>query len=274
MKNYALDKIICQVRQRELAGSQNENYDFDLCYHKIIWYSDSIFRVKNYEFPIVYNFKGSGGRQSTKYKNIFGGDEVFSEIIRKKTEYKIRKTVYELANCNFNQNSRFVSLVPAENITEAQEANKYFRDFIQRMKYKFGDFDYLAVIEFQKLHREAVHYHVLWNLDYVKQEKILKIWGDGKGSVYINKIYHVDNLGAYLLRCMGKSVGDPRLFGNKAYLCSKGLKRAKVQNLNNDAFKEFVKKYDLENRKPAYKIKGYQTENYGWVDEMEYNLKR
>ena len=118
MKNYVLDKIICQVRQRELAGSQNENYDFDLCYHKIIWYSDSIFRVKNYEFPIVYNSKGSGGRQSTKYKNVFGGDEVFSEIIRKKTEYKIRKTVYELANVNFNKDSRFVSLAPAENITE------------------------------------------------------------------------------------------------------------------------------------------------------------
>jgi len=180
---------------------------------------------------------------------------MINEEIRKKTEHKIRKTVYELANVNFSQNSRFVSLVPAENVTDVQEANKYFKKFIKRMKYKFGDFDYLAVIEFQKLHSEAVHYHVLWNLDYISQKKILKIWGDGRGSVYINKIYHVDNLGAYLLRCMGKSVGDPRLFGNKAYLCSEGLKRAKVEYLNDNQFKELIKEYDLENRKIAYEKK-------------------
>jgi hypothetical protein len=57
-------------------------------------------------------------------------------------------------------------------------------------------------------------------------------------------------------------------------LCSKGLKRARVEYLPDREFKEFVEKYDLDNRVPAYKTKGYQTENYGWVDEMEYNLNR
>jgi hypothetical protein len=108
-----------------------------------------------------------------------------------------------------------------------------------------------------------------------KARKTFKNMGsDGKGPVYINKIYHVDNLGAYLLRYMGKSVSDERLFGNKAYLCSKGLKRAKIEYLNDNEFIEFMKKYDLGSRKPAYSPKGYQTENYGWVTEAEYNLKR
>jgi hypothetical protein len=186
--------------------------------------------------------------------------------IRKKTEYEIIKTVYELANVNFNnQNSKFVTFVPEENVTDVQEANKYFNLFIKRVKYKFGDFKYLAVIQFQHKNNQRVHYHVLWDLAYIKQEKLLKIWGDGKGSVYINKIYHVDNLGASLLRYMGKSVGDPRLFGSNTYLCSKGLKRAKIEYLNDNEFIEFMKKYDLGSRKPAYKAKGYKTENYGWV---------
>lgn len=47
-----------------------------------------------------------------------------------------------------------------------------------------------------------------------------------------------------------------------------------MEKLKDNEFKEFMKKYDLENRKPAYIPKGYQTENYGWVDEIEYNLNR
>jgi len=73
---------------------------------------------------------------------------------------------------------------------------------------------------------------------------------------------------------VGKGLSDSRLFGNKSYLCSKGIKRAQIENLNDEQFKEFIKKYDLENKKIAYQPKGYQTENYGWVTEIEYNLKR
>ena len=55
-----------------------------------------------------------------------------------------------------------------------KEANKYFKKFIRKMRIKYGNFAYLAAIEFQKK-SGRVHYHVLWNLDYIKQKKILKI---------------------------------------------------------------------------------------------------
>ena len=84
----------------------------------------------------------------------------------------------------------------------------------------------------------------------------------------------MDNLGAYLLKYMGKGVRDERLFGNKAYLCSKGLKRARIENLNEDEYIEFLKKYNLENLKPSYIEKPYNSENYGLITEVEYNLKR
>ena len=95
-----------------------------------------------------------------------------------------------------------------------------------------------------------------------------------KASVFIKRIYNVDNLGAYLLKYMGKGVSDSRLFGNKAYLCSKGLKRARVENLSEDEYMEFLKKYNVENLKPSYIVKPYDSENYGLIKEVEYNLKR
>jgi hypothetical protein len=283
MKNYVLDNLKSKVDWLDRLGidglgefyghEKTNQYDFELCYHKIIWLNDYIFRVRSYEFPVFFGFKGVGGRHK-KDDDPFGDDEIVNKEVRKRTEYKIRKTVYQLANMNFNQDSRFVSLVPAENIADVQEANKYFKKFIRKMKRKFKNFKYLAVIEFQKLHREAVHYHVLWDLDYIKQKKILKVWGDGKGSVFIRRIYNVDNLGAYLLKYMGKCVSDARLFGNKAYLCSKGLKRARVENLSEDEYTEFLKKYDVVNLKPCYIEKPYNSENYGLITEVEYNLKR
>jgi hypothetical protein len=271
MKNYALDNLKREVEYREAHGIKNNQYDIELCYHKIIWLSDYIFRVKSYEIPVISGFKGGGGRRK-KVNDPFD-DEIINKEVRKNTEYKIRKKVYQLANMNFNLDSRFVTLVPPENITDVKEANKYFKKFIRKMRIKYGGFDYLAVIEFQKK-SNRVHYHVLWNLDYIKQEKILKIWGDDKGSVYIRRIYNVDNLGAYLLKYMGKGVSDERLFGNKAYLCSKGLKRAVEENMNNEEYKKFYDKYNLGSRKPSYVEKPYESGSYGLITEVEYNLKR
>ena len=67
-----------------------------------------------------------------------------------------------------------------------QEANRLFNLFTQRMKDKFPEFQYFAVIEFQKdidfygkikPDGGAVHYHLLCNLRYVISKKIEKIWG-------------------------------------------------------------------------------------------------
>lgn len=269
MKNYALEDLISQVHK-----NKSVNYTFDLSYHKIIWLSDDIFRIKNYESPIVMGRKSKGGRRK-KFLDWSGDDVEINLENRKSTELKIIKTIYGLANKNFTCGDRFITFTPAERILDVKIANKYWDRFIKRMKRRYGDFKYLAVIQFQdeKADNHRVHYHVLMNLDFIEWKDLLQIWGKGKGSVWITDIYHVDNLGAYLLHYMGKTVGDARLYGNKAYLCSKGLKRPEEKNLTDDEYSEIEKKFDLINRKPAVK-KGYSTENYGWVDEMEFNLKR
>lgn len=74
--------------------------------------------------------------------------------------------------------------------------------FIQRLKYKFGkDIKYLAVIEFQQ--RGAVHYHVLSDIPYIKQDELQDLWG--QGFVFINAISHVDNI-----RSLYRKIHDKR----------------------------------------------------------------
>lgn len=108
------------------------------------------------------------------------------------TNQRRRDTVRRLACCNFNaQYDKFFTLTFAENKTDVKDCNYIFMKFIQRLKYKFGkDIKYLAVIEFQQ--RGAVHYHVLSNIPYIKQDELQDLWG--QGFVFINAISHVDNI--------------------------------------------------------------------------------
>lgn len=43
------------------------------------------------------------------------------------------------------------------------------------------------------------------------------------GFVQVNRIDHVDNVGAYVVKYMLKDTEDPRLMGENAYLHSRGL---------------------------------------------------
>lgn len=118
-----------------------------------------------------------------------------------------------------------MTLTFAENVTCLDYANKEFKKFIQRLN-RFVRLDlgiqYAGVIEFQK--RGAVHYHIVFfNLPYIKNADLRRIWGHG--WVKVNRIKHVDNLGAYVVKYMSKDLSDDRLRGRKSYLCSQGLER-------------------------------------------------
>lgn len=124
-----------------------------------------------------------------------------------------------LINANFDEGSKFYTFTFADNVTDLDAANKEWDKFIKRMRRRFDGFKYVAVIEFQK--RGAVHYHMIADLPYIKTKEIAEIWGNG--FVKANRIKHVDNVGAYVIKYMSKDLQDERLVGRKAYQCSKGL---------------------------------------------------
>ncbi|MGC4379452.1 protein Rep [Fictibacillus sp. Mic-4] len=189
------------------------------------------------------------------------------ESYTRSNSVRCRNMIRRLCLANFDNKSKFVTLTFAENMQCLDTAHKQFKQFIQRMRYKYGTFKYIAVIEFQK--RGAIHYHMMSDLPYIPNEKLAKIWRHG--FVRINNISKVDNVGAYMVKYMLKDVEDDRLAGRKAYLYSKGLTRPEVFK-NDDAWR-IVKENDLENKKIVF-TNSYISEYLGEVVYAEYNLKR
>lgn len=191
-----------------------------------------------------------------------------------------RDTIRRLITQNFDtDNSKFITLTFRDNdnldIRSVSDCNKEFKKFIQRMRYRYSDFEYVTVLEFQdKNKRGAVHYHMICNLPYVKKSELAKIWSNG--FVKINAIDKVDNLGAYVIKYMTKENADTRLKGLKAYNCSKGLKRPS-EFKSWGSMDEFMVINQIENelkeKKPVYSAK-YTSENSGEITYQQFNLHR
>ena len=186
---------------------------------------------------------------------------------RQNNMQKARNRLRRLITANFDENSKFITLTFKDNLTDVKKANKEFKKFIQRMRYRYGGFKYVAVIEFQK--RGAVHYHMMSDLDYIENEKLNKIWGNG--FVKINNITHVDNVGAYMIKYMTKDNNDMRLRGLKSYQTSKNLDRP-IEYIGDEAEK-ILNLYGLENKKTVFSS-CYENEHLGLTTYKEFNLKR
>jgi len=187
---------------------------------------------------------------------------------RQNNQHKARNNLRRLITANFDSNSKFITLTFKENVTDVKQANKEFKKFIQRLRYRYGkNFKYANVIQFQK--RGAVHYHMMSDLPYIPHEDLEKIWG--KGFVYVNKITHVDNVGAYMIRYMGKDMTDTRLMGQKSYMTSRNLVRPR--EYVGDEAEQILKSFNLENKKRVY-ASSYTNEHLGLSLYKQYNLER
>lgn len=140
---------------------------------------------------------------------------------RAESEKSLRNTMRELrdtinANVIETDNCKFITLTYAENMTDTKILYEDYKKFIKRMRYSFGHFEYISVVEPQG--RGAWHCHVIAIFDkkapYIPWQDIRDIWGHG--SIQVNKIDDVDNVGAYLT----------------AYLCDVELEKAKEENID------------------------------------------
>jgi len=188
-----------------------------------------------------------------------------------------RQTVLDLATTNFSAGDKFVTLTFNDNhcdVTNVDECNRLFNLFAKRLRRRWPDLKYLSVIEFQDSNgRGAVHYHMLCNAPYMPKEALEALWG--YGYIKVNRIRHVDNLGAYIVKYMVKDAGDSRLKGRNAYLCSQGLERPTI--LYGDDAERIAKEYGLDTKvKAAYEGEYQRPEDAGGglVIYKQYNLLR
>jgi len=183
------------------------------------------------------------------------------KLKKQRMQFSINRTrteIRRLVNSNPHLN-KFMTLTFAENITDLKTANYIFNKFILRMNYKYPDFEYLAVPEFQK--RGAVHYHLLCDVSFIEVSELQEIWG--QGFVKINKIDEVNNVGAYVSKYLGKEM-DERTFGKKKFFRSQSLKES-IEILGWYAQKFFEKFLSLLT--PVFE-KVFQSE---WTGEVEYS---
>jgi len=168
-----------------------------------------------------------------------------------KSKFSVSRTITEIRRIISNnpQLTKFLTLTFGDNITDVSIANHLFNLFTQRVKDKYPEFQYFAVIEFQKDvdHKGnpkpdggALHFHLLCNLRYVVAKKIAKIWG--QGFIKINRKKESDRLREYLSKYLWKDMRDERLFHKKKYFCSQDLTRS--TEIINDEAKFFMKNSD------------------------------
>lgn len=201
-----------------------------------------------------------------------------SEENYKQTQRRRRAEVRQLICQNFDKNSKFITLTfnndGNHDKQDVKACNKLFKEFIQRLKRRYPELQYVAVVEFQdKNNRGAVHYHMIANLPYIKKDDLSDIWGNG--FIKINAIDKVDNVGAYVIKYMTVDLDDKRLQGLKAYNCSKGLKRpVELKSWNYDD-KEVMEQVEslTKGKSPSYE-RTYESEKAGKVIYKQFNLNR
>lgn len=185
--------------------------------NKIEYFTYEVGYLKGYS--VAGDVNGGSGRTKDK-------SEKYEEN-RAQAMKRARTNLRRIINSNCNANSKFVTLTFEENLQDVGKANSKFTKFIKRLNYAVFDnkkaiLKYSCVVEFQK--RGAVHYHVVfYNLPYIKADRLKDIWGHG--YIKINKIRHIDNLGAYVCKYMTEELGDQRLEQKKCYFNSRNLKQ-------------------------------------------------
>lgn len=237
-----------------------------LSYYEKIIVSGNIIEVRRYE---KLNVLGGGKNE---------GDGVHQEQNYKQQMKRRRDRIRQLVCANFDSGSKFVTLTFNDlqdfDITDVISCNKYFKKFILRLKYRYPEMKYVAVIEFQdKNGRGAVHYHMICNLPYIKKSELSKIWGGG--FIKINAIDKVDNVGAYVIKYMTQEMADKRLCRLNAYLHSRGLDEPVTlctwQPNDRPAWESLHEL--IKSKTPSYSAK-YESEKAGVVEYLQYNLNR
>lgn len=192
-------------------------YSVRKVYHKVVT-SGNITEIYSYEEGIAIGFTKM--HESSRVEA--GENGMTDEERRLKDQLNLKRslsrtvqTLRRTINSNIGQwgieKPKFMTLTFKENMLDHEIANKEFTEFVRRLSYrtfkKQSGLKYTCVVERQA--RGAIHYHALfYNLPYIKQEEIVKIWENGKEQrgVRINAIEDIDNVGAYVVKYIEKDI--------------------------------------------------------------------
>lgn len=217
-------------------------------YIEVYEYDDPIFSTKSDCLP-KSNLEWLNDENKKRDFYELDTTEKYDSLKRKQKHYEaMRWEIARIVDCNFDKNTKFVTLTFRENITDITFTNNEFKKFIQRLKRKIAKKNqvvkYLATWEKQK--RGAIHYHVIFfSFGYFSKVTLEKIWRNG--FVQINKV-DVDsreNRGRYLSKYFAKDL-DIKEHKKKAFFKSQNLRTPVVRKIN------MLQPYDFSNEQIVY----------------------
>ncbi|MEI7615585.1 MAG: hypothetical protein WCJ54_02640 [Actinomycetota bacterium] len=238
-----------------------------MLYHRKLLISDKYYELYEYEKSLKREYTRIERKKPKEYQQLdllssYDEKHEGKQLSKRKdsiarTRSQIRRTI----NANPDLN-KFITLTFAENLCDVTKANRHFSKFIMRLKYIYDDFKYISIIEFQ--HRGAVHYHFLCNIPYIDSSELSKLWG--QGFIKINRIHHVDNLGAYVCKYLQKDMQEARLFNRKKFFKSQNLQQS-IIIYDDKIIEKIIEMQGLSSVQPVYKCE-FANE---WVGMVKYN---
>ena len=165
-------------------------------YNKKIICTSSYIEIWEYQKAIFTNrkHKESANESEPRKRRTF---EELTEKEQRKRLQRMKQTrlnakwkLLRLVDCNFNDNTSFLTLTTKENIQDRNKFKNLLKTFIKRFNYnifqtKKNQLKYIAVLEKQK--RGAWHAHILlFDVPYIPHNQLLKLWGHG--AVRINNL--------------------------------------------------------------------------------------
>lgn len=151
-----------------------------------------------------------------------------NSLQRKQKYYEQKRwDIARLIDCNFDTNTKFITLTFKDNIQDIDYSNTQFKYFIQRLNYylfkeKSQKLKYIATWEKQQ--RGAIHYHVVFfDFPYIKAEDLQRLWGHGFIKINRIQVDRRENVGRYISKYFGKDL-DLKEHKKKAFFKSQNLK--------------------------------------------------
>lgn len=197
----------------------------------------------------------------------------------RRTKQSLRRTI----NANigkWSERDKFFTLTFAENLTDQGKANKEFSKFMERLNYKIfkklSGLKYVCVVERQQ--RGAIHYHlVVFNMPFMPVEELAEIWGHG--FVRINAIEGNDNVGAYVVKYMGKTAEmdaekSAKEKNKKLYFASRGLNKPTEYSDGTKKGKETIEIFMKEMGNSMVFSGEFENEYVGKMSYEQYNMNR
>lgn len=194
---------------------------------------------------------------------------------------RAKRNVHDLVNTNLTEYTKMLTLTYAKTCLDLEELNRDFKVFMQNLKrIGFSNIPYLAVVEHQvkrgKREKNAgsLHMHVLLFTDlFIPFDVLKQAWGN-RGSVDIQALEQVENVGAYVSKYITK---EGQIADKKSYRTSRNIKKPTINkvtagieqvlaDLSSKGFKTISNTYD-------YKLKNGNTQEYETVTNV-FELKK